>query len=91
MLRLGVTSKIGNPKVISISSLLALLPPSFEALSSSPMFSKRDEDGDSVTELAVFSFVVVGTASGSNYNTPILSHLQEIRECLLVPPTDYLR
>ena len=69
MLILGVKSNIGNPKLISISSLLAFLPPSFKPLSSSPMFSKWD--GDSATKLVVCSYVVVGTTSGSNCKSQV--------------------
>ena len=70
MLILGVTSKIGNPKVISSSSLFVLSSPVFEALSSSPIFPIRDEDGGFVVELVIYYVVVAWLAWGSNFNTP---------------------
>ena len=54
MLILGLTSKTINPEVILSSSLSMLYPPAFEALSSSAMFPKRDEDGSSVEILIGF-------------------------------------
>ena len=52
------------------SPLFVLPPPAFEALSSSPMFPIRDEDGGYVVELVIYSVVVAWLAWGSNFNAP---------------------